>query len=166
MGSGEYEIPKGFAEKRRLSIHKVLDQLESSGLLQLFGTGVDAGCYVGTSCGVLEQRGLGVVYVERDARCIPAIQELGVRVVNDDVISFLESVRALDFITFFGAPSSLPIRDLVDVARNKLSNGGGIVVTGYSNIEGQVDNALSLGGRKVRLNRVHDWDSMGYVYTQ
>jgi len=166
MSNGEYEIPKGFAEKRRQSIHSVLDQLESRGLLQLFGNGVDAGCFVGTSCGVLEQRGLGVVYVERDVRCIPAIKEMGVRVVNDDVITFVESVQALDFITFFGAPSSLSLRDLVDVAQNKLTNGGGIVVTGYSNIEDQVDSALCLGGRKVRFNRVHDWDSMGYVYVQ
>jgi len=166
MGNGGYEIPKGFAEKRRQSIHSVLDQLASRGLLQLFGDGVDAGCYVGTSCGVLEQRGLGVVYVECDVRCIPAIQEMGVRVVNDDVINFVDSVRAIDFITFFGAPSSLSIRDLVDVARNKLSSGGGIVVTGYSNIEDQADNALCLGGRKVRFNRVHDWDSIGYVYKQ
>jgi len=109
---------------------------------------------------------LGVVYVERDVRCIPAIKEMGVRVVNDDVITFVESVQALDFITFFGAPSSLSLRDLVDVAQNKLTNGGGIVVTGYSNIEDQVDSALCLGGRKVRFNRVHDWDSMGYVYVQ
>ena len=166
MGNGEYEIPKGFAEKRRQSIHSVLDQLESRGLLQLFGNGVDAGCYVGTSCGVLEQRGLGVVYVERDARCIPSIEKMGVSVVNDDVVRFVDSVRALDFITFFGAPSSLSINQLVDVAKSKLSNGGGIVVTGYSNIEDQVDSALRLGGRKVRFNRVHDWDSMGYVYRQ
>ncbi len=77
MGNGEYEIPKGFAEKRRQSIHSVLDQLESRGLLHLFGNGVDGGCYVGTSCGVLEQRGLGVVYVERDARCISSIEKWG-----------------------------------------------------------------------------------------
>ncbi len=53
-------------------------------------------------------------------------RKMGVRVVNNDVISFVDSVRALDFITFFGAPSSLSINQLVDVAKSKLSNGGGL----------------------------------------
>ena len=158
----EHLIPFGFERKRNTSINRVLDAVGYG----LRGEGIDVGCFSATSCGILERRGLNVTYVERDSRCISTIRSKGYNVINTDVFEHLYTVNSLDFITFFGAPCDFSVYSLISMAESKLSYGGNVIVTGYPNIEGQIDNALQCGGQKFKLSGVHDWDSVGYVYTK
>lgn len=158
----EHFIPHNFETKRKNSINLVLNNVGGG----LCGNGIDVGCFSATSCGILERRGLNVTYVERDSRCISTIRSKGYNVINTDVFGYLYTVNSLDFITFFGAPCDFSIYSLLSMAESKLSYGGNVIVTGYPNIEGQIDNALTYGGQKFKLSGVHDWDSVGYVYTK
>ena len=159
------EIPASFVQQRRKSINSVLDQLEISGLLTLNGTGVDLGCYVGTSCGALESRGLSVTYVEDDERFIQQVRDMGYSVVHSEAIDFISAIGAIDFVTFFGAPADFNVESLLREASNKLNRGGGILVTGYPNIEPSINRAIRLAGQKIQFRNVHGWDSVGFVYS-
>lgn len=162
------DFPPQFYAERHNGISRLIEWLIANRLVFLFGkekNGVDIGCGPGTSCGILEKHGCSITYLEPNKQYfVTAVAKWPV--VNTDAESYMAQLKRTDFITFFGAPCTFPVTELVTAAIPKLSMDGFLLITGYPNLEPNLITAQQHhGGIILHPPLTHNWDSVAYLYS-